>query len=66
MNDEDFNVQMRKFLREVGVTSQQRIEEVVASGAISGERVKLRMHLTSEPGGIDHVVEREIDLPHGD
>lgn len=65
MDDEQFHNQMRKFLREVGVTSQQVIEAALSSRMIDGERVTLRMHLTSEPAGIDHVVEREIALPDG-
>jgi hypothetical protein len=65
MDDEQFHNQMRKFLREVGITSQQMIEAALSAGTIEGERVTLRMHLTSEPAGIDHVVEREIALPDG-
>ena len=41
MNEEAFNQSMRKFLRTVGVKSQQEIEQAVASavagGAIAGK-----------------------------
>lgn len=40
MNDETFNLSMRKFLKMVGVNSQRQIEQAVAkamaSGAIAG------------------------------
>ena len=42
MNEETFNLQIRKFLKKVGVTSQREIEkavrDAVASGALSGTR----------------------------
>ncbi|MEL6227577.1 MAG: DUF6494 family protein, partial [Pseudomonadota bacterium] len=31
MNEDAFNMSMRKFLKQVGVTSQQKIEETVRS-----------------------------------
>ncbi len=62
MNDEAFNDALRKFLREVGVTSQQQIERAVgASGKTSGT-IRLKMTLTSEDVPLDHVVERTIEL----
>ena len=40
MNEEAFNLQIRKFLKKVGVTSQREIEkavrDAVASGALAG------------------------------
>ena len=40
MNDENFNISIRKFLKMVGVSSQREIEKAVASaqadGAIAG------------------------------
>ncbi len=37
MEDEKFNMSMRKFLKQVGVTSQQEIERVVREGKLSGK-----------------------------
>ena len=38
MDDDKFNMSMRKFLKQVGVTSQQKIEDAVrASGKTSGK-----------------------------
>ncbi len=67
MSDENFNMSLRKFLKNVGVTSQQKIEEAVreakASGALDGKNsVSARMVLTLDGIGDPHVVEGEIDL----
>ncbi len=62
MNDEKFNMSMRKFLKQVGVTSQQQIEAAVrASGKDEGS-IKLKMVLTAEGIDLDHEVEGEIEL----
>jgi hypothetical protein len=61
MPDEEFLNQLRKFLREVGVTSQQEIEKAVAGAGKSGS-VRLHMHLTSPDIPLDHVVERTIEI----
>ena len=60
---EQFNITMRKFLKEAGVTSQQAIERVVREENLAGKgRLKVKMVLTSEGTGLRHVVEGEIDL----
>jgi hypothetical protein len=63
MDEQRFNMSMRKFLKEVGVTSQQDIERVVREEGLSGKGVlKVKMVLTAEGTGLRHVVEGEIDL----
>jgi len=63
MSDERFNMSMRKFLKEVGVTSQQEIERVVREGNLRGKgRLNVKMVLTAEGTDLDHVVTGEIDL----
>lgn len=60
---EQFNITMRKFLKEAGVTSQQAIERVVREENLAGKgRLKVKMVLTAEGTGLRHVVEGEIDL----
>ena len=59
MNEDVFNMSMRKFLKQVGVTSQQKIEEAVRAANPTGP-VKVRMVLTIEGLGAEHVVEGEI------
>jgi hypothetical protein len=60
---EKFNITMRKYLKEVGVTSQQAIERLVREEKLAGKgTLKVKMVLTSEGTRLKHVVEGEIDL----
>ncbi len=63
MSEDAFNMSIRKFLKEVGVTSQRKIEEAVREGQIDGEKLKVRITLTAEGTGLKHVVDGEIELP---
>jgi hypothetical protein len=63
VSDEDFNMSMRKFLKQVGVTSQQAIETLVRDGGANGRTLKMKMVLTAEGTSLAHVVEGEIELP---
>lgn len=63
MSEDAFNMSIRKFLKEVGVTSQRKIEETVRGGQTDGKKLKVRMTLTAEGTNLDHVVEGEIELP---
>ena len=63
MDEQRFNMSMRKFLKEVGVTSQQAIEYLVREEKLGGKgKLKIKAVLTAENTGLDHVVEGEIDL----
>ncbi len=62
MDEDRFNMALRKFLKQVGVTSQHEIERVVRDGHVQGGSLKLRMRLTAENAPLDHVVEQTIDL----
>jgi hypothetical protein len=49
MEDEQFNMSLRKYLKQVGVTSQQEIERVVREQGLEGKgKLKVRMVLTAE------------------
>jgi 16S rRNA U516 pseudouridylate synthase RsuA-like enzyme len=63
MSDEKFNMSMRKFLKQVGVTSQQEIERVVREGNLQGKgRLAVKVVLTAKGTDLNHVVTGEIDL----
>jgi hypothetical protein len=62
MDEDRVNMSIRKFLKEVGVTSQREIEAVVREGRAKGGKLRVRMTLTAEGTDLDHVVEGEIDL----
>lgn len=63
MSEDAFNMSIRKFLKEVGVTSQRMIEETVRDGHIVGKKLKVRMTLTAAGTSLNHVVDGEIELP---
>ena len=48
MDEDRFNMAIRKFLKEVGVTSQREIERIVREDVVKGPTLRLRMTLTSE------------------
>ena len=63
MDEDRFNMALRKFLKEVGVTSQREIERVVRNGEAKGPTLRLKMTLTSEnASSLNHVVETIINI----
>jgi hypothetical protein len=64
MSDDDFNMSMRKFLKQVGVTSQQQIENAVRdardAGTLPTGDLKARVVLTVDGLDLEHVVEGRI------
>ena len=63
MENERFNLSLRKFLKHVGITSQQEVERIVRERHLEGTgKLKLKMALTAEGLDLHHVVEEEIDL----
>jgi hypothetical protein len=67
MDEETFNLTVRKFLKEVGVTSQREIEkavrEAIAAGRLRGdETLDAKMTLTVPVLGLTHETDGHIDL----
>ena len=63
MEDDRFNMSLRRFLKHVGVTSQREIERLVREQSLRGKgKLKVRMVLTAPGTPLDHVVEDEIEL----
>ena len=67
MNEDVFNMELRKFLKKVGVTSQREIEQAVRSaveaGKLSGnETVKAKVTLTLEGLDLSHEIDGDISL----
>ncbi|MEP1934348.1 MAG: DUF6494 family protein [Roseibium sp.] len=59
---DDFNMSMRKFLKQVGVTSQQAIETAIReAGPSAGKKFKVKAVVTIEEIGLDHVIDGEIE-----
>lgn len=67
MDEEYFNMQLRKFLKNVGVTSQREIETAVREGLAVGklqasDTVKAKVTLTIDGLDVSHEVEGLIGL----
>jgi len=67
MNEDRFNMDIRKFLKIVGVTSQREIEgavrEALAKGRLAeGALLKPRVTLSIPEIGLEHVVDGEIGM----
>ncbi len=67
MDEDVFNMQIRKFLKNVGVTSQREIENAVRgaikSGKLKGtETVKARVTLAIESLGVSTNIDGNIKL----
>lgn len=60
--DDQFNMAMRKYLKQVGVTSQSAIEEAM-SGAEAGKRYAIRTTVAIEGLDMEHVVEGSLEAP---
>lgn len=61
MSDDAFNMSMRKFLKQVGVTSQQQIEAAIRHAPAGSGKVKARAVITLEGMDMEHIVEGEIE-----
>lgn len=59
MDEDKMNMAIRKFLKQVGVTSQREIERVLREND-GGSPLKVRMVLTIDGTDLHHVIEDTI------
>lgn len=57
---DDFNMSMRKFLKQVGVTSQQAIEEAMRTRGTGGKSYAVKAVITIEDLDLTHEVTGHI------
>jgi Family of unknown function (DUF6494) len=67
MDEDVFNMSIRKFLKKVGVTSQREIEtavrDAVAAGKLKGdEALKARVTLTLDKVGLSVTIDGNVEL----
>ena len=67
MNEDTFNIEVRKFLKQLGVTSQREIESAVRraveTGRLKGdEKLQASARIQIEDIGLDYRVDGEISL----
>jgi hypothetical protein len=70
MADDGFNMSLRKFLKKVGVTSQQQIEEAVRDARDAGRLPEgpVKASVTLKIGDLDltHEIDGSIEMPGKD
>jgi hypothetical protein len=67
MNEDHFNMAIRTFLKQMGVTSQRAIEQAITQAAASGslhgvETFDLKMTLESPSIGLNHCLQGTISM----
>ena len=67
MDEDIFNMEVRRFLKQLGVTSQREIEKAVRAAIADGrltpaDRVQVKATITSDAVALDHVVTAELAL----
>jgi len=67
MNEDHFNMAIRTFLKQMGVTSQRAIEQAITQAAASGslhgvEAFDLKMTLESPSIGLNHCLQGTISM----
>ena len=67
MNEDTFNNSLRKFLKQVGITSQREVEkavrDAVKAGRLKGnEKLPAKMVLTLGSVNLTHEISGEIEL----
>lgn len=62
MNEEQFNLELRKLLKRFGVSAQREIEQAAQQHAADGGRLKVRASLVIEGHGEVLVIEEDLPL----
>ena len=67
MDEDNLNIEIRKFLKQVGISSQREIENHIrkkfTEGSIKiGDSIKVSMNLTSENGELNHSIKEDLKI----
>jgi 16S rRNA U516 pseudouridylate synthase RsuA-like enzyme len=67
MDEDKLNIEIRKFLKKVGITSQREIENYVRKkfskvDIKNGQSIEIKMELTSNDGDLFHTIKEKIDI----
>jgi len=67
MDEDAFNLEVRKFLKRLGVSSQRELEravrEALARGEVTGRGpIRVRATVVAESVGLNHTIEGELAL----
>jgi 16S rRNA U516 pseudouridylate synthase RsuA-like enzyme len=67
MDEDKLNIEIRKFLKKVGITSQREIENYVRKkfskvDIKNNQSIEIKMELTSNDGDLSHAIKEKIDI----
>ncbi|MDA9620840.1 DUF6494 family protein [Pelagibacteraceae bacterium] len=67
MDEDKLNIEIRKFLKKVGITSQREIENYVRKkfskvDIKNNQSIEIKMELTSNDGDLSHTIKEKIDI----
>ena len=67
MDEDNLNLEIRKFLKQVGISSQREIENYIrkkfSEGSIKiGESIKVSMNLSSEDEELNHSIKEVLKI----
>ncbi len=67
MNEENLNLEIRKFLKKVGITSQKVIENYIITSVEKGnlknnDEVEIEMKMTLKDQNIQHIISDKIKI----
>ena len=65
MDEDNLNIEIRKFLKKVGITSQREIENYIRkkfskSSLNESQSIEISMNLSSEDGELSHLIKDKI------
>ena len=65
MDEDNLNIEIRKFLKKVGITSQREIENYIRkkfseSSLEESQSIEISMNLSSEDGELSHLIKDKI------
>ena len=67
MDEDNLNIEIRKFLKKVGITSQREIEKFIRKGVANGnlkegQSIEISMNLSSKNNELSHVIKETINI----
>ena len=67
MDEDNLNIEIRKFLKQVGISSQREIENYIrkqfSDGNIKvGDSIKVSINLSSEDGELSHSINETLKI----
>ena len=67
MDEDNLKIEIRKFLKKVGITSQREIENYIrkkfSEGDLKeGQSLEIKMELSSDDGSLSHTIKDKINI----